>query len=437
MQTASCTPLLYLSPKQASMKVFKFGGASVKDAESVKNVARILERYSGERLVVVVSAMGKTTNLLELIAQAWWNGNSNLVDLRKQLEESHLATTQSLFPSGHPIETTLHNTLAELDWQLEEAPTGDYDKAYDQMVSTGELLATHILAAYLNEQNIPCTWLDARDLIRTDESWREGKVDWTKTTTSVKSRISDQKETLFLTQGFLGGTDDNYTTTLGREGSDYTAAILAHCLDATDVLIWKDVPGVLQGDPKFFPEARILPSLSFQDAIELAFYGASVIHPKTIKPLQNKNITLWVKSFLDPDSAGTRISNETETAHIPCYIFKRNQVLLSIFPRDFSFIVEDRISHIFRVLSEHKLKVNLMQNSAISFSVCIDRDERRLEAARKELHETYKTLFNEDVSLYTIRYYDQESEKKVIGDRSRLLEQRSRHTLQVVTTEKA
>lgn len=417
------------------MRVFKFGGASVKDAESVKNVATILNtKKSNERLCVVVSAMGKTTNLLEEIAKNYFNKvetNNHL----NQLKEYHFSICKNLFSSEDKFFEELHNVFVELEWILEEEPSMDFSFVYDQIVCIGEILSTKIIAAFLNNNGEICHWADARDLIKTDNTYREGKVDWDSTLSCTKEYFTNNSHQLILTQGFIGGTSENFTTTLGREGSDYSAAILAYCLDAKEVLIWKDVPGVLNADPKYFSNTFVLNHLSYQDTIELAYYGATVIHPKTIKPLQNKNIALKVKSFLNPNLEGTLIDGSNITEHKPSYIVKRNQVVMSIFPKDFSFIIEDNLSEIFKVFSQKQVKINLMQNSAISFSVCINNDENKIQEIIPALKNNYKILFNEKLQLITIRYFNEETENSVLKNKEKILEQRSRHTLQVVVKE--
>lgn len=417
------------------MRIFKFGGASVKDAESVKNVATILNtNTSKERLCVVVSAMGKTTNLLEEIAKNYFNkvDTSNQLNL---LKEYHFSICKNLFSNNDKFFEELHNVFVELEWILEEEPGMDFSFVYDQIVCLGEILSTKIIAAFLNNTGLNCNWVDARDLIKTDNTYREGKVDWDSTLSCTKEYFTKNYHQLILTQGFIGGTSENFTTTLGREGSDYSAAILAYCLDAKEVLIWKDVPGVLNADPKYFSNTFVLNHLSYQDTIELAYYGATVIHPKTIKPLQNKNIALKVKSFLNPNLEGTLIDGSNTTEHKPSYIVKRNQVVMSIFPKDFSFIIEDNLSEIFKVFSQKQVKINLMQNSAISFSVCINNDENKIQELIPLLKNNYKVLFNEKLQLITIRYFNEETENSVLKNKEKILEQRSRHTLQVVVKE--
>ncbi|MEP7169580.1 MAG: aspartate kinase, partial [Bacteroidota bacterium] len=392
------------------MKVFKFGGASVKDADAVKNAAAILQKFSNEKIVVVISAMGKTTNALEKVVNAYFYNDNDAHQLLNEVKEYHLKIMKELFSDEtDKVFSDVNNFFTEVEWTLDEKPNRGYGFAYDQVVSAGELVSTKIISAYLNTSGIKNMWLDVRDCIRTDDTWREGKVEWEITLEKISATIPSlftKENNIVITQGFIGSTSENFTTTLGREGSDYTAAIMAHCMDAECVMIWKDVPGVLNADPKFFKEAQKLEKISYHDAIELAYYGASIIHPKTIKPLENKNITLYVKSFLNPESTGTSIDRDSLTKPlIPSFIFKTNQVLVSISAKDFSFIAEDNLSNIFGIFAKHGVKINLMQNSAISFSVCMDNDPFKIPALIDELKTQFKILYNEDLELYTIRHY--------------------------------
>jgi len=419
------------------MKVFKFGGASVKDAAGVRNMAGILKMHQHENLVVVVSAMGKTTNALERLTDAFFFQQENVPLILEEIKSFHFEIARTLFAdSTHPFFDELHNTFVELDWATDGTPQHGYDQEYDQIVSLGEVLATKIIGAYLNEQHIQTKWWDVRDFICTDNTFREGKVDWSLTEEKVKSALLPFFEKagnkVVLLQGFIGVTSENFTTTLGREGSDYTAAIMAYCTDAESVTIWKDVPGVLNADPKWFDETKLIDHLSYQDAIELAYYGATVIHPKTIKPLQNKNIPLYVRSFLQPAENGTVISNQQSALPVPCFIFKVKQLLVSISPKDFSFIVEENMSNIFRLFASHGVRINTMQNSAISFSLCIDDNERKIPALLKALQEDYRVLYNDALELITIRYYDQATIDRVCVGKKVLLEVKSRYTVQLV-----
>jgi aspartate kinase len=419
------------------MKIFKFGGASVKDADAVKNMASILQRYSGEDLIVVVSAMGKITNALERLTNAYFYKKENASSVLGEIKDFHYKILNGLFADpNHAVYIDINNTFVELDWAIEDEPTHDYNHEYDKIVSMGEILSTKIVSAYLNETGLKNSWWDVRGIIQTDNTYREGKVDWELTQSLVDKELlpafNAQKGKMIITQGFLGGTSENFTTTLGREGSDYTAAILAYTTNAESVTIWKDVPGVLNADPKWFDETVKLSQISYQDAIELAYYGATVIHPKTIKPLQNKKIPLYVKSFLDPDGEGTVINDVQAHLPIPCFIFKVNQVLLSISPKDFSFIVEENLSSMFNLFAERQVKVNVMQNSAISFSVSIDDDEQKVPALITTLQKDYRVLYNNKLELVTIRYYDQATIDRVTKGKKILLEVKSRYTVQLV-----
>ncbi len=421
------------------MKIFKFGGASVKDANAVKNVARILSANGGPKgnVIVVVSAMGKVTNALERLTDAIFFKQEDATAVLNEIKKYHFDIIQQLFSDqGHPIYNEISNTFVELDWTIDDEPTENYNYEYDKIVSLGEIISTKIVNAYLIEASVNSKWLDVRDVIQTDNTYREGKVDWDLTQELVNRNLlpflENNNNLVLVTQGFIGGTSENFTTTLGREGSDYSAAILAFTTNAESVTIWKDVPGVLNADPKWFDETKKLEQISYQDAIELAYYGATVIHPKTIKPLQNKKIPLYVKSFLNPEEIGTVINDVQTPLPIPSFIFKVNQVLISISPKDFSFIAEDNFSDIFNLFSERQVKVNVMQNSAISFSVSVDNDKRKLPELIKTLQKQYRVLYNDNLELITIRYYDQATIDRVTIDKKILLEVKSRYTVQLV-----
>jgi len=356
-----------------------------------------------------------------------------------EIKKYHFDIISELFPDkNHPVYNEISNTFVELDWAVEDEPTENYNYEYDKIVSMGELISTKIVSIYLNECAVQNQWWDVRGLIQTDNTYREGKVDWQLTQQLVDKYLLPAFESsagigkIMITQGFLGGTSENFTTTLGREGSDYTAAILAYTTNAESVTIWKDVPGVLNADPKWFDETKKLEQISYQDAIELAYYGATVIHPKTIKPLQNKKIPLYVKSFLHPEEKGTIINDVQTPLPVPSFIFKVNQVLISISPKDFSFIIEENLSEIFNLFAERQVKVNVMQSSAISFSVSVDNDPRKLPDLIKTLQKDYKVLYNDNLELVTIRYYDQATIDRVTVGKKILLEMKSRYTVQLV-----
>jgi aspartate kinase len=416
------------------MKVFKFGGASVKDANGVKNICEVLKLFPNEQLIIVVSAMGKTTNALERLVNAFCNKTEDVNSILDEIRIYHDEIMNQLFVDhANEIYKKVNNFFVEIDWLLEEEPRS-YDFVYDQLVSFGELISSSIVSAYLNQESNANTWVDIRDCFLTDNNYREGKIDWEKSSIKSKEKIIFGKKIfLYITQGFIGSTTENFTTTLGREGSDYSAAILAHIFDAESLTIWKDVPGVLNADPKYFKEGQKLEQLSYLDAIELAYYGASVIHPKTIKPLENKGIPLYVKSFLNPQAKGTVIGKDLETKPlVPSFIFKNNQVLLSISSKDFSFIAEENLSAIFGVCATNNVKINLMQNSAISFSICADYEELKIKKLIELLSVEYKIRYNTNLQLYTIRHYYPSTIDTLIQGREILLEQRSRLTAQIV-----
>lgn len=418
------------------MKVFKFGGASVKDAAAVRNLADILRMFPGERIVIVVSAMGKTTNALERVVNAYCLGQDDPRALLDEVRAFHTAIMDELFEGDNgSVYEKVNNFFVEIEWVLGEE-VRDYDFVYDQVVSIGELVSTTIVSAFLDLEGVANAWVDIRDCLLSDNNYREAKIIWDESEKRVQQRIPKllhERNPIVITQGFIAGTTENYTTTLGREGSDYTAAILAHLLQAESVTIWKDVPGVLNADPKFFSDAQKLEQLSYHDAIELAYYGASVIHPKTIKPLENRNIPLYVKSFVQPSAKGTVIARDLKTKpQVPSFIFKSNQVLISLASRDFSFIAEDNLSDIFGLFADFHVKINLMQNSAISFSVCVDDDPVKIPRLLERLQQDYWLRYNKGVQLYTIRYYFSSTIDTLTHDREILLEQRSRTTAQIV-----
>ncbi|MCE3226475.1 MAG: aspartate kinase [Bacteroidetes bacterium] len=419
------------------MQVFKFGGASVKNADAVKNVASIVKTYAKEPTIIVISAMDKTTNKLEALVNAYFYKQGSVEEIFNDLKEFHLGITKILFKDPANINNEIENVFVEMLWVLEEEPSFTYNHHYDQLVSLGEVLATKIVSAYLNENGITNKWMDARGIIQTDNSFREGKVDYALSETLVQTQLLPElkKTNIVVTQGFIGGTSENFTTTLGREGSDYTAALLAYFSNAERVIIWKDVPGVLNADPKYFKNTKKIDELTYHDAIELTYYGASVIHPKTIKPLQNKNIPLFVRSFVSPAEEGTVIKESEKRINVTSYIFKVNQILLSIQPKDFSFIAEDNLSAIFSLFSKYNVHANMIQNSAISFSVCTDYDEHKIEPLINDLQEQFKVLYNKDVQLMTIRNYDNEIISKLSENKIILIEQRSRNTHQMVMKE--
>ena len=418
------------------MKVFKFGGASVNSADAVRNMAQVVQSHlESKPLMVVVSAMGKTTNLLEKLVPGSADVSSANT-LRKQLEVYHIDIAKSLIPNDKTIIKKIQDLLHQLDNTIVslQPDAAHYNYNYDQVVSFGEIISTTIIAEYLNHLGINTLWSDARQLIQTDNHYREGRVDWQASETATKTLLADSiTYNVILTQGFIGGTVDHKTTTLGREGSDYSAAILAYCLNAESVTIWKDVPGFLNADPKFFADTVKISQIPYNEAIELAYYGASVIHPKTVKPIQNKGIPLFIRSFITPEAEGSSIGDyKTIVPETPLYIFKNNQILLSILPRDYSFIAEDNLQVIFGILSKIGIRVNLMQNSALSFSICIDNNPQLINPLIEELKSMFRVRYNENLQLITIRYYTQEVIDSIVAGRPILLEQRSRTTEQLI-----
>ncbi len=414
------------------MKIYKFGGASVKDAEGVKNVENILRQEGTQNCLLVISAMGKMTNAFEELVHAHCYEEDQIDFAFNKIRNFHQEILENLFDSEDQIFQQVDELYDELTGFLtSDKEIRDYDYSYDQIVCYGELISTTIVSHYLNKVGVENTWKDVRELIHTDSSHRDAKVDWTKTESLIVKEIDREK--LYIVQGFLGGSEDGNTTTLGREGSDYTAGIFAFCLDADSVTIWKDVQGVLNADPRVFESTQLLEQISYEETIEMAFYGASVIHPKTIQPLQNKEIPLFVRSFVNPKLKGTQVTRGVAIEPlVPCYIVKKNQILISISTRDFSFMVEDNISHIFKLLHDHLLKVNLIQNSAISFSVCVDNKFRQFDEFYKELLSSYKVEVVRDVDLYTIRHFSESALNEIKQLGVSVLTQINKETAQIV-----
>lgn len=417
------------------MKVYKFGGASVKNAVAVQNMSNIIAKYkNSHKLLIVVSAMGKTTNALEDLLFLRTKEADYFTKL-KEIYNYHFEIINELFlDKNHQVYDIVETRFRELEEKLSFPVTEEsYNYAYDQIISFGELISTEIVACYLNEVGIKTEWIDARDYIRTDNRYREGRVNWEVTKELVNLNLPViLEESVIITQGFIGKCFEGFTTTLGREGSDYSAAIFAYCLNAYSVTIWKDVPGILNADPKLFKDAIKFDFLSYNEAAEMTYYGASVIHPKTIKPLANKSIPLWVKSFENPEAPGTCITNEYHEKIIPAVIFKFSQTLISFTVKDFSFIDEKKLSIIFHTLDELNIKINLMQNSAITFSICIDHHEYKANKLISQLNSDFTIYYNQNLTLITIKNYDEETIEKIVQSRNILLEQKSRHTFQVL-----
>ena len=413
------------------MKVFKFGGASIKDISSIKNILKIISTYNEDRLVIVVSAMGKTTNALELVVHNYFNNKENLQASISEVYNFHSEIINNLFEKSHPIFSDISKSFEKLNSFIKANKSPSYSFVYDQIVSLGELLSSRIIHHFLLNNNINCSFIDARNCIKTNSKYRGAKVEWDITNKKIKDYISDSK--ISVTQGFIGSDKNNFTVTLGREGSDYSAAIFAYVLNAESLTIWKDVPGLLNADPKFFNNTKLLNQISYSETIELAFYGASIIHPKTLQPLQKKEIPLLVKSFKNPQSKGTIISKGIDIEPlVPCYIFKQNLILLKLSSLDFSFMVEDNISDIFKELHKFKMKVDVIQNSAISFSVCFFDKYNKIKELIKNLEGKYKIDIHKNVSLFTIRHFDEKSIKKITNKRKLLLEQRTEKTVRLI-----
>ena len=414
------------------MKVFKFGGASVKDAKGVENVVKVLQHENFTEGVVIVSAMGKMTNALEEVVNAYYKKQSILKDKIQFIRDFHYAIINELFPEKTAdIYFEVEQLFGLFSGFMITNKSSDYNYIYDQLVGFGELLSTKIISAYLNQQAIKNTWLDVRTLIKTDANYRDAHVDWVKTEQNIQQKLAN--ENIYLTQGFLGASEKNNTTSLGREGSDYSAAIFAYCLHAKSVTIWKDVDGVLNADPRYFEKSVLLKQISYSEAIEMAFYGASVIHPKTLKPLENKQITLYVRSFLNLNTEGTIVSRGQQIIpNVPCFIIKQQQILLSISALDFSFMVEYNLSDIFKILHDHKLKVNLIQNSAISFSVCIEDKYNNFQQFLLQIKTKYKVNYFENVTLYTIRHATTNTIESIVQKGEVLLKQRTQGTVQLI-----
>ena len=410
------------------MKIFKFGGASVKDADSVKNVLRVLSIQGFERCLIVVSAMGKTTNALERVVEFYFNKSDYQQEIAK-IKEEHIQIAKGLFDENHHVFSEIKLFFDDIESFLRRNKSPNYNFVYDQVVTCGEMISSKILSVYLSDNEMGNQWLDARDFIKTDTNYREGLVNWEETEKNI-SQLDKTKT--YVTQGFIGSDENNFTVSLGREGSDYSAAIFAYCLDAKDMTIWKDVPGVMTGDPRKFENVELLSNISYEEAIEMAYYGASVIHPKTLQPLKQKSISFFVKSFINPEKAGTKIGISTENQLLESYILKENQVLMRISTRDFSFIAEDHISFIFRELAKRNIKVSLMQNSAISLALCLEDKFNNVDELEAELEQDFNTEIVKNVSLFTIRNARLENLDKLYEGKNVLLEQITKTTVQMI-----
>ena len=413
------------------MKVFKFGGASIKDASSIKNILEIISNYSNDNLLIVVSAIGKTTNAIEKVVENYFKNKSELKSSILEVLNFHIDICNELFPKNHLIFSDINSIFQKINTFINSNKSPSYSFVYDQLVSNGELISSKIIYNYMTFKNIESSFIDARDCIKTDSNFRGGNVKWDLTNKKIKQMFNDSNTN--ITQGFIASDKNNFNVTLGREGSDYSAAIFAYALNAESLSIWKDVPGLLNADPKFFSNTKLLKHISYSETIELAFYGASIIHPKTLQPLQKKEIPLNVKSFKNPESNGTKISKGIDIDPlVPCYIFKDNLILLKLSSLDFSFMVEQNISKIFKELHDSKMKVDVIQNSAISFSVCFFDKYGNLNDLISRLEGKFKIEINKNVSLFTIRHFDEKSIKKISYKRKLLLEQRTEKTIRLI-----
>src|SRR6186713_1705523 len=418
------------------MKVFKFGGASVQQVDGVKNVANIVRSYQGEKILIVVSAMGKTTNALEKVTDAFFRGEQQeALHLFEAIRQNHLTTAKYLLVTHYNAALEqLSDFFTEVEWLLHDKPVRDYDYYYDQIVCVGELLSTSIVSHYLQEIGIKNKWIDVRDIFRTDDNFRDAAIDWGFTEEKVNSQIVElfTDYDFVLTQGFIGATDENESTTLGREGSDYSAAVFANLLNAKNQTIWKDVPSVMSADPKQFPDATEIHELNYNEVIEMAYYGAQVIHPKTIKPLQNKNIPLYVKCFLDPSLSGTVIHNKSLKGLPPIIVVKENQVMIELSSRDFSFVEEKPIADLFHLFEKLKIKPNLTQNAAISMICVLDDRKDKIEKLALAASEFFDINVNKGLTLLTIRHYTKDIYEKLTVGKKMLLQQRTSDTVQAL-----
>ena len=413
------------------IKVLKFGGASIKNSERIANVFSIINNFKNQKIIIVFSAIANVTNMLEDLVDLYFNNSQQLKSKLLEIRNVHAQITNELFEKDHKVFIEIEKIFSEIDFFLKTNSNKNLSFVYDQIVSAGELLSSKILSNYLTNKSFENILVDARDIIKTNDKYQNANIDWASTKDKIKSYLVDFP---IITQGFIGSDSSNYTTTFGREGSDFTAAIIANVLNVSEVTIWKDVDGVLNADPRYFNDFVLLDQLPYSEAIELAFYGAKVIHPRTIQPLQEKNIPLIVRSFLNYDNKGTIINNDNKNLSIPSFIVKENQVLISISDNNLSFIIEEHLSWIFFVLDRYDIRLNLMQNSAVSFSICVDNKRTSINSLIAELSSKFKVYYNDSVKLFTIRHYNQDSIDKVIVNKKVLLEQKSRNTVQFVVT---
>ena len=414
------------------MKVYKFGGASVRDAAGIKNLEKIVSAEKDE-LVIVVSAFGKTTNALEKALKLWFGNDKSSRDHLDNIYSYHAAVAGELFPSGNSAKGSIDNSFAMLREYMRSSKKSSYDFEYDQVVSYGEIWSTMIVAEYLKKSGLDAEWIDIRKILVTDDRYRDANILWNESEPLIRNAFDFSKSRIYITQGFIGGTVAGQTTTLGREGSDYTAAIIANLLDAESVTVWKDVPGLLNADPKWLSDAQKMEEISYKEAVEITFSGAKVIHPKTIKPLHNKNIPLHVRSFINPTEAGTVVKADATLKKVmPVFIRKENQILISILPNDFSFVMGDNLSRIFHSFTTRGIKVNLVEASAISINVCVDDERPKVDALLTDLKTEYSAFYNENVEMLSIRHYTPAAIERITGGREILLEQKARNTVRFV-----
>ena len=413
------------------MQIFKFGGASVNSIDRIQQVHQIVKNNSNQQLVIIISAMGKTTNGLEKVVNAFFDGQKeNALQLFEIVKQQHLNTAKYLLVKQYNnCYSQLNDFFTEVEWLLHDKPVRSYDYYYDQIVCSGELFSTCIISHYFTEMGLPNTWIDVRDLLRTDNNFRDAAIDWEFSTTKIKAAINNP---ITITQGFIGATYDNESTTLGREGSDYSAAVFANILDATNVTIWKDVEGIMSADPKIFKEVSLISQLSYNEVIEMAYYGAQVIHPKTIKPLQNKKIPLLVKCFLDPSLPGTVIHQKNSKDLPPIIVVKEQQVMLHLSTQDFSFIGEEPMSALYKVFGELKIKPNLIQTGAVSLQVCLDDHPQKIDLLAQRASAFFDVQVEKNLHLLTIRHYSQAIIDRLITNKTVLLQQRTRETIQLL-----
>jgi aspartate kinase len=418
------------------MQVFKFGGASVNSIDRIRSLVPIFKEYAGQPLLVVISAMGKTTNALEKVVERFYGKEKDqALELFNQIKQDHLQTAKTLLEKEFlPCEERLANFFTEVEWLLHDQPVQSYDYYYDQIVCIGELLSTSIVSAFLNESGIKNEWLDVRDIIRTDDNFRDANIDWEYSTNQVTQLVKPllANNGIVVTQGFIGSTDENESTTLGREGSDYSAAVFANLLDAEKQTIWKDVAGVMNADPKLFPNAQLISTLNYTEVIEMAYYGAQVIHPKTIKPLQNKSIPLQVKCFLDINLPGTLIHNQPVKDLPPIIVWKQNQVLLQLKSKDFSFVGEKPVADLYHIFAQHSIRPNMTQNGAISFTCVVDENPEKMDQLAFEASQIFEVTIEKGLSLLTIRHYVPELFNQLIGGKEWILKQETRETVQAL-----